>query len=295
MQRIPFKALLSVVLATLVGDSLPAQETFAVATGVQAAGETPRAGQKPMSLRDRVKASSRLHYELLSRHYDHALETMVETEDIDFIEPVTGRTALALACGDESADAIDMVRPLVLQYGADVRLPDRSELTPLHHAAKAGNMAVVRLLLDNGADVNAATSVGITPLYAALHRKRTRIAGLLRQRGADELSQELANGLAMSVALQDAMDGLGRARPAPGVSPEENFRNRLVASLDSAAARLVAEGRVEQARTLALYRDRMVGVVSSTPREDGMSMLDWAKVVASKAGTAAAAVQSGGN
>lgn len=270
---------------------------FAAATAAlgQPAGESRGDGREAMSILDRVKASSRLHYELLSKHYNRALEVMVQTEDIDFIEPVTGRSALALVCGDGSADAIDMARPLVLQYGADVNLPDQSGLSPLHHAATAGNMAVVRLLLDNGADVNATNKVGITPLYMALVQRRTRIASLLRQRGAAEVSRELANGLSMSVALQDAMNALGKARPAPGVSPEENFRNRLVASVDSAAASLVAEGRVEQARTLELYRDRMVEVVGNTPREDGMSMLDWAKVVASRAGSAAAAAQTGGN
>lgn len=249
------------------------------------------AEQKQLPLRDRIKASSRLHYELLSKRYDQALEAMVVADDIDFIEPVTGRSALALACGDESADAIDMVRPLILQYGAKVSLPDWSGFTPLHHAATAGNMAVVRLLLDSGANVNAATSIGLTPLYSALQRKRTRIAALLRQRGADELSKELANGLAISIALQDALDGLGK--PLPNLRPEENFRSRWVASVDSAAARLMAEGKVEQARTLELYRNRMIVAVDSTPREDGMSMLDWAKVVASRAGNIVAATQSG--
>lgn len=266
----------------------------AAALGQDAGGPSVD-GQKPTSIQDRVKASSPLHYELLSKHYDRALELMVQTEDIDFIEPVTGRAPLAMACADTTADAIDVVRPLVLQYGADVNLQDRLGFAPLHHAASAGNMAVVRLLLDNGADVNAANEVGVTPLFMALVGKRTRIATLLRLRGADELSQELANGLAMSVALQDAMKGLGKARPSPGVSPEEYFRTRIVASVDTAAATLAAEGKVEQARTLEVFRDRMVEVVGNTPREDVMSVLDWAKVVASRAGSALAAAQSGVN
>lgn len=129
-------------------------------------------------------------------------------------------------------------------------------------------------------------------MYSALHRKRTGIAALLRQRDAAELSQDLDNGLAISIARQDALDGLGTS--LPNVSPEENVRSRWVASVDSAAATLMAEGEVEQARTLELYRNRMIVAVVSTPREDGMSMLDWAKVVARRAGNIVAATQSGG-
>lgn len=270
---------------------------FAAATAAlgEAAGRSPGDGREPMSFQDRVKASSQLHYELMLKHYDRALEVMVQTEDIDFIEPMTGRAALAMACADPTADAIDVVRPLVLQYGADVNLQDRLGLKPLHHAASAGNMAVVRLLLDNGADVNASNEIGVTQLYLAIARSRTRIATLLRKRGADELSQELASGLAMSLALNDAMKGLSRARPSPGVSPEEHFRNRIVASVNAAAASLVAEGEVEQARTLEDFRDQMVEVVANTPRADGMSVQDWAQVIARRAGSAFASAQSGGN
>ena len=42
--------------------------------------------------------------------------------------------------------------------------------TPLHAAAKNGNLSVVRLLLTHGANMNAKNSKGITPLIFAAER-----------------------------------------------------------------------------------------------------------------------------
>ncbi len=44
---------------------------------------------------------------------------------------------------------------LLLQYGADVKLPDINKETPLHVAATAGNTACIEWLLQQGADVGA--------------------------------------------------------------------------------------------------------------------------------------------
>lgn len=123
---------------------------------------------KPPSPQERLRAESPLHYELLFKHYDHALKAMPGIDDVDAIDSTTGLTALGLASKDESADAIDVVRPLVLTYVADVQQADAVGNTALHYASAAGNMAVVLFLIDNGADVNAANRMGITPLYFAL-------------------------------------------------------------------------------------------------------------------------------
>ena len=110
-----------------------------------------------------------------------------------------------MACADESADAIDMVEPLVARYGADVTLADATGSTALHYAARAGNLAVVQFLIGAGADVHAENIMGQTPLYWALEKKRVRIANILRHHGARELDADAMTGLHASIALQEAM------------------------------------------------------------------------------------------
>lgn len=148
--------------------------------------------------------NSKLHFELKRNHYDHALMAMLLTEDIDMIEETTGMTALGLAAKDESADAFDMVEPLVLKFGADVKLADANGYTALHYAAAAGNLAVVQFLANFGAlvDVEKEEETDkrreghrITPLYMAYKHDRPRVADFLRMHGAIEIDPGVRAGL----------------------------------------------------------------------------------------------------
>ena len=171
--------------------------------------------------RDRIPAglealfnNSKLHFELKRNHYDHALVAMLLTEDIDMIEETTGMTALGLAAMDESADAFDMVEPLVLRYGADVKLADANGYTALHYAAAAGNLAVIQFLANFGARVDVEkeeekdkTREGrrITPLYMAYKYDRPRVAEFLRMRGAIEIDPGVRAHLKITHRVSAAM------------------------------------------------------------------------------------------
>jgi hypothetical protein len=56
--------------------------------------------------------------------------------------------------------------------------------TPLHHAARHGDLEVLKLLLAHGADPNARTPVGATPLHVARAFGEERAAKLLVTAGA---------------------------------------------------------------------------------------------------------------
>lgn len=271
---------------------LAAVLTFLILCSHAQVVSSPTAGR---SMVEALKESSRLQYELIHKHYDNALEEMLTVEDIDAINPITGRTALGVACADESADAIDMVKPLVLTYRADVTLADAIGSTPLHYAARAGNLAVVQFLIDNGADVHAENIMGQTPLYSALERKRVRIAKILKDYGARELDEDATIELHASIALQEAMAAVQRrtGRGASGANVQEAFRDRITSSFTAASEALLSDGKVAEAQLLQSVRERLIDIVDSTPRDDGMSSMEWVTLFASKAGAAVGVARSG--
>ena len=150
--------------------------------------------------------SSPLHYELTRRHYDHALQAMPLTPDLDAIEETTGTTALGLASKDGSADAIDLVKPLIIQYRADPRIVDDHGYTALHYTAYSGNYAVAETLANHGAEIDAVNElveekVPAAPLFIAYRYGRTRIAEFLKFRGAEDFDPELIKYTKFSGAL----------------------------------------------------------------------------------------------
>jgi ankyrin repeat protein len=58
-------------------------------------------------------------------------------------------------------------------------------LSPLHFAAREGDLESTRVLLDGGADINQLTEYGWTPLLTAINNRNYRLAQLLLERGAD--------------------------------------------------------------------------------------------------------------
>jgi ankyrin repeat protein len=63
------------------------------------------------------------------------------------------------------------------------RLPNGK--TPLHTAAYAGKIDIVRLLIDRGADLNAATTAGSVPLHGAAINGHEAVIRLLVEKGAE--------------------------------------------------------------------------------------------------------------
>jgi ankyrin repeat protein len=72
-------------------------------------------------------------------------------------------TALHLAVEKLNVDAVEAL----LEYGANVNIPDSSGLTPLHYAAMLDSRQLCQLLLQYGADLEVKDTEGHTPLDVA--------------------------------------------------------------------------------------------------------------------------------
>lgn len=77
------------------------------------------------------------------------------------------------------------VNELLAQRPQLIGARDTSGGTPLHMAAASGHGGVVEVLVAQGADVNATTSNGVTPLHLAASLGHREVAELLLANGAD--------------------------------------------------------------------------------------------------------------
>jgi hemoglobin len=89
--------------------------------------------------------------------------------------------SLANECRTAGADVVR----LLIAHGADVNACDNvKRCTPLHMAARRGNLEIAEALLDCGAHIDARDSHGDAPLQRALNCRKPAIAELLLARGA---------------------------------------------------------------------------------------------------------------
>jgi ankyrin repeat protein len=73
----------------------------------------------------------------------------------------------------------------LIESGADIHAKDKKGIPILIHAARTGNLNVVKNLVGHGASINTKSPRGITALYAAAINGHTEIADFLIHEGAD--------------------------------------------------------------------------------------------------------------
>ena len=72
---------------------------------------------------------------------------------------------------------------LLLSHAANVNAPTRYDRrSPLHSAAVAGHVALLRLLVDNGAALDQTDLYGSTPLHLAVVGRRTEVRSVSSSR-----------------------------------------------------------------------------------------------------------------
>jgi len=149
-------------------------------------------------------------------------------EDAKLINSVDAdaRTPLHWAA---SAGSIDLVRFLIDQQ-AEVDKSDSLGWTPLHIAVSAGHENVVQELIGAGADVNKKNDKGLTPLHYAASKSRIDIGRLLVSRGADINARDGANQLPLHRAATTGSVGFIRLlieSSTPSVKLRLNTADRI--------------------------------------------------------------------
>jgi ankyrin repeat protein len=103
-----------------------------------------------------------------SLHAKIAADILDRGADVAATDP-SGETALHRVANLRRTNGPKAARMalLLLERGAPVNAVNRFRVTPLHHAVRARNLAVVEVLLSHGANPNAADKRGSTPLHRA--------------------------------------------------------------------------------------------------------------------------------
>ena len=83
------------------------------------------------------------------------------------------------------AAAVDRIKFLVKEKGADINARDAQGYAPIHTAARNRHPDLVTLLADLGADLDAPDADGMTPLMHAAMRNHVPTVNMLLKRGAD--------------------------------------------------------------------------------------------------------------
>jgi hypothetical protein len=110
---------------------------------------------------------------------------------------------------------------LLLELGADVHHDGGGRGTPLHQAAKVGNLRAAQALLAHGASVDAKNADGQTPLVAALQQ----CSNIMIERLAP-MAELLLNAMAKPVKKPNSFFAriMGGATPPSTVTPEMKAR-----------------------------------------------------------------------
>ncbi|WP_295391361.1 ankyrin repeat domain-containing protein [uncultured Thiodictyon sp.] len=128
---------------------------------------------------------------------------------------------LSAGCGQSPPPTVNLFRALQVDNleqirrhiaaGTDLNQPDRHGDRPLHLAARAGQIAILRELADHGASLVALDSAGRTPLELALSHGKTQVAALLVELGAPLDAQAMLVTLVRAgVSDRDSVDFLLR-------------------------------------------------------------------------------------
>lgn len=121
-----------------------------------------------------------------------------------------------------------------LRKGVDVNIKDQSGYSPLHYAARRGDLGICQLLLKYSAQVDATTKAGqATPLHRASFMGHSDVVRLLLDHGADPLCLDSDGMTALHKAIEGGHAGTAiiLLTAAPQCKSVQDARGRLPADL----------------------------------------------------------------
>lgn len=122
-----------------------------------------------------------------------------------------------VARAERSAEAGKLAAEILVRSGAAVNTTYGAEdQTPLHMAARRGNLAIARVLLAAGAAVEARDKKGETPLRRAVNCGHLEFTSLLLARGADVNTQDRHGRTPLQAARRADVAALLREHGAAG-------------------------------------------------------------------------------
>ena len=143
-----------------------------------------------------------------------------EGADVNATEEWSGEAPIHMAMSlDTSARALPVVRCL-RAHGASINAAtDDERRLPIHCAAAAGLLEVVRYLVDEGADILPKDDNGATALWTACENGHLEVAQLLHSKGASITAcsnndEQPIHGMRAWPSARGALAGLRPARPS---------------------------------------------------------------------------------
>jgi len=162
-----------------------------------------------------------LHYAAIF-NYEAGMEALLrgQLSSIDARQPLTGATALMLACIPGNDSAIGVAGRL-LAAGADPNASDIDGHTPLMLASKAGLTPLARRLLDQGARTDLRDASGRTAVVYATQNGHRGLAMVLRR-------HEKVNDKGGGASVAASKGAEERATKSSGVKAEDKVEGKAV-------------------------------------------------------------------
>ena len=142
-----------------------------------------------------------------SAHGDSALVELLLSLGLDPAAQDGGGHSPLYSLGNEcQVPGAGAIVRILTRAGADVNAADGvKHCTPLHMAARRGNVEIAEALIDSGANIEARDSLGDTPLRRAVNCNKHAVAALLLSKGADRHSSGSKGLTPFLAARSDAM------------------------------------------------------------------------------------------